>query len=114
MCRFHVRSITEIRDFGDTFVTASADGKICTWKWDGTLIRVLEDGRQGYTPSLRESEDIRPIFNACPTPNNPPKGIRGLVWVGKYMISGALDGFLRVWNEETNELHAERQVEGLP
>jgi hypothetical protein len=37
-----------------------------------------------------------------------------LFFASRYMIWGALDGSLRVWNEETDQLHDERWVEADP
>ena len=114
-CRYHTRSITQMANRNGNLVTSGADGKICTWSWkDGTLMRVLEDGHECRIPSAEKARKILPAFNACPMPNNPPKGIRGLIWSGKYMISGGLDGVLRVWNEDLNEVQAERMTEGDP
>jgi WD40 repeat protein len=102
--------VTQLADRDGSLISARADGNICTWNWeDGSLIRILADEASQSTPSAEQLEGIRPVFNACPMPGAPIKGIRGFCWADKYLISAGLDGAIRVWDNETGQMHSKRQ-----
>jgi WD40 repeat protein len=66
--------------------TASADGSLRIWNWNnGELVHAMENIHQHV--------------------------VRGCVWTGEFMISGGLDGVLRVSNIEGGHLHSERRSE---
>jgi len=86
-------------------VTSSVDGSICTWSWSsGSLLRVLEDERAQEVPSGEALANIRPVFNVCPMPGTSIKGIRGFCYSGDALITGGLDGALRIWHDRTGLL----------
>ncbi|OCK81062.1 hypothetical protein K432DRAFT_381662 [Lepidopterella palustris CBS 459.81] len=87
--RWVVNQLSTDPDDTRLLVSASADGWIRTWKWNtGAPVREFWAG------------DSSAERNA----------IRGVVWTKELMVTGAVNGLLRAWDRQTNQVRFDLRV----